>query len=409
MNYLSIFFVASSLQASALSEYEAVDKTIPESLGSANSATLQLYTNGPPKLLFLTEQLPSSSKWLALANAVLRLDLLYEQKGGQQVYESCTATLIAPDKVITAEHCLPGDGTKKLIKAKVVNYKAVGGAVSVREVLSEPVTYSLELDISVLKLESSFDSSITPFPLNIRAPIKGETLVVVSHPLGQAKRLSSGGCVIGADDSPMESQFYHKCMTMPGSSGALLVSASDQAVIGVHSQAFELNSIGNSLLSLPGLASLGAVSVDAPTLINTLGWSLSPGVLKEGFINAVQNGKSQGWLGVMLHENTKPDELNKQQGLIQVAAEHDSVEALQQLLAVGVKLSPSEAGAILTSKVEGAAPAQRLKLIEFLLEYKPEIGLNSTTGDYIFCGPGVWGSVKQIFKEKGYGQSLCKI
>ncbi|WP_095192604.1 serine protease [Pseudomonas sp. Irchel 3A7] len=392
----------------AETEYNAIKKAFPESSGSVSMATLRRYTNEPPRLMFLTEQLPTTFPWHDLEVATLRLELLNEFEG-QKEYQSCTATLIAPSQVVTAAHCIPGNGPGKVIRAKVVSYDSVRGVLAQEDIdlVSSPILSSATADISVLVLSKPFKDSFKPYPMKIRLPIKGETLVVVSYPLGQAKRLSSGNCRVGNEDTPIQSQFYHHCMTFPASSGALIVARTDGAIVGVHSQALDVGSVANTLSGMTGLEGLGATMVPAPVTVDNSGWVLEPQMLTKGFAAAIRSGKVQDWLKVMLNEQSNLNSLNKELLLTRTAIELDSVEAIKHLLALGVEWSTTDASAYLQSKTYGPWTPEKREMLNYLLAHGAEVRPDATTGWPIYCGPGVLTVVKQVFAENGYAQDNC--
>lgn len=390
------------------SEYDAIKKAYPEASGSLSMATLRKYTNDPPRLLFLTEQLPPNFPWHNLEVATLRLEILREYEG-QKKYESCTATLISPTQVVTAAHCIPGNGPWKVIKAKVVSYSSAQGVLAQENIdlASSPVVSSTVQDISILALNSPFKASFKPYPMKIRSPIKGETLVLISYPLGQAKRLSSGNCRVGSDETPIPSQFYHHCMTFPASSGALVVAQTDGAIVGVHSQALDDENVANTLVGMMGLENFGATKTVSPTTVDTSGWVLEPRILTDGFAAAIRRNEAQTWLKTMLNEQSNMNALNKELGLTRTAIEMDSVETINNLLAMGIGWSIEDASTYLRRKTYGPWTPQKREMLGYLLTHGAEVGLDPTTGWPIYCGPEVLTMVKQVFAENGYDQNKC--
>jgi hypothetical protein len=91
-----------------------------------------------------------------------------------------------------------------------------------------------ELDYSILQINGALPDKFLPPPIRIREPIEGETLYMIHHPYGQAKRLSSYNCRVVTSQPVENRNVFHWCDSMPGSSGALLFSATDDSVIGLH-------------------------------------------------------------------------------------------------------------------------------------------------------------------------------
>ena len=380
---LALSTMPEAMSADAQAEYDAVHKALPESTGSQSMAVLRKYTNEPPRLMYLTEQLPPTFFWHALERATLRLEIIKDNEG-VQFYESCTATLISPNQVITAAHCIPGNGPGVVIKAKVVSYHSTRGVLAKADVelASAPLLLSTPEDISILALS-------------------------ISYPLGQSKRLSSGNCRVGNEHSPIASQFYHFCMTFPASSGALVVARSDGAVVGVHAEAQDNASIANTLVGVKGLASFKAEVVAAPEAVDTSGWSLAPSMLKSGFAAAVAKGNAKSWLDTMMNEKSDMNALNAELQLVGTAVELNSVETVTLLKERGLGLSASQAGHYLNNKVYGPWSDAKREILGYLLAQHAEVGLNPATGLPIYCGPDVLGAVKQVFSENGYGQQNC--
>lgn len=392
----------------AESKYDAIKKANLESGGGISMAALLKYTNDPPRQLFLTEQLPITFPWHDLEAATMRLEILTEFQG-EKAYTSCTATLISPSQVVTAAHCIPGFGPEKVIKAKVVSYNSKPGVLAQENIdlAVPPVLLSMSGDISVLALSEPFTSTFKPYPMKIRSPIQGETLVVISYPLGQAKRLSSGNCRVSYDEPPIKTQFFHHCVTFPGSSGALVVAETDGAVVGVHSESLDEGSVANTLTGITGLENLGVTKIAPPAAVKTSGWVLDSDMLTQGFAAAIRRGEVQPWLDVMINEKSNLNSLNKELMLTRTAIELDSVAAMNSLLSLNVTFSAKDASDYLASKAYGPWTSKKQEMLNYLLVHGAKPGRDPTTGALIFCGPGVLEVVKKVFEENGYGQKTC--
>jgi hypothetical protein len=92
-----------------------------------------------------------------------------------QTVGACTATLIAPDRVLTAAHC---------VKGSKQTFEVGGGVYDVAEAINHPgwKGSAPNFDIAVLKLATPV-TNVTPMPLASEPPHPGEPIIIVGFGL----------------------------------------------------------------------------------------------------------------------------------------------------------------------------------------------------------------------------------
>lgn len=114
---------------------------------------------------------------------------------------TCSVTLISPDTVITAGHCLasPIDDAKSA--SVIFNYKTLcngnrpgsysGGFYKVKEVIRQRFADGSANDYCLLRLKVPAGGlGITPVPMRMDVPAAGEQVFGIHHPNGAVKKLS---------------------------------------------------------------------------------------------------------------------------------------------------------------------------------------------------------------------------
>lgn len=174
----------------------------------------------------------------ALAESVGRMAILYVSDAGERGVLFCTATLVAPQIVLTARHCAPGNGAYRS-DVRVERAKVTFGysrpsietdSYEVARVLEEDAA----LDYALLELE--YPVELSP-PLRFRRVLPfraAEPLFIIHHPSTLPSRVTRYGCRSAPGLEPLPHRFYHVCSTSGASSGAPVFSTLNSALVGIH-------------------------------------------------------------------------------------------------------------------------------------------------------------------------------
>ena len=152
----------------------------------------------------------------------------------------CTATLVSPDLVITASHCLkdPDDDTAAIIS--IILYLDDVDPASARgtpyQVQIAPLEAQKKLDYAILRVPNKpgLQAQFKPISLESRPLTAHEELFLIHHPQAQAQHLTRRACrVRGPFDNDT---VLHTCDTQEGSSGAALMSDNETRpkIIAIH-------------------------------------------------------------------------------------------------------------------------------------------------------------------------------
>ena len=181
------------------------------------------------------------------------------QRDGDDLPVPCTGFLVGNEILITNRHCIRS-GSEARDTDVQFDYDD-DNAEPVQAGVTELLLTSCDLDFVLLRLDKSFacktaacNTAFERRPLSLsRNPnlTSGQTkLVAIQHPDGEAKQVSTDGCV--ADElglmgsSSTLTDFAHKCDTKNGSSGSPVQLINDAgtigAVVGLHHLGFRLDS-----------------------------------------------------------------------------------------------------------------------------------------------------------------------
>jgi V8-like Glu-specific endopeptidase len=192
-----------------------------------------------------------------------RIDVLMRLPSGEQATSSCTGALLAGNYVITNHHCLPQSGTSRAVKASIVmDFLQADEAGSERfELELKPEDFSEARDYVVTKVAGNPTAKYGFVQLSATSHADaGQSLMIFHHPMGRPKVLTRALC-FAASAQPEKATLRHKCDTMPGSSGSLVLSSRGEPVA-LHF-AGGLNADDptsyNSAMSMPDLVAASAL------------------------------------------------------------------------------------------------------------------------------------------------------
>ncbi len=169
-----------------------------------------------------------------IGRAVGMLDLLVRLPDGRQVNTTCTATLIAPNRAITNNHCIPGaDFTTVRAQMRLGfldRLRAPGETFNVR---LPAIETNRALDYAIVEVVGVPTDRYPPLQFSTTAPRARQSLYVIHHPAGFPQRLTRVRCQ-SAEPAVQDSRLVHHCDTLGGSSGALVLSMENNRMVGLH-------------------------------------------------------------------------------------------------------------------------------------------------------------------------------
>jgi hypothetical protein len=188
-----------------------------------------------------------------------------------------------------------------------------------------------------------------------RMPRQNETVLILSHPLGQGKRLSVGQCKVLIVDPPPASRFVHNCAVLEGSSGALLFAKSDGAILGMHIRGEAQSGTAVNIVTIVARSkelSTRANRVGEPNDLDVTGWPLT----EMDFLNQLQSAlrsKSAAFVfDAILNETTAYQRGIGGLSLYRVSVRAGSVAGLAYLRSRGITLPPADRRASVHEAIE---------------------------------------------------------
>lgn len=160
---------------------------------------------------------------------------------------SCTATLINPDIVVTAGHCIDNEDE---VRSGSITFDFETDCVGARPAGYNPKFYKLRrlvrqgyhrppgdsrpaLDYAIIQIETPPGGlGIPVVPLRTDVPPLGEALFIIHHPRGSSKKISryplDSDCRVGAGTS--DDKVYFQCDIDNGSSGSSIFDSGGRIV-----------------------------------------------------------------------------------------------------------------------------------------------------------------------------------
>jgi V8-like Glu-specific endopeptidase len=170
----------------------------------------------------------------ALGRSVARLRLV----GGDGIGYFCTGFVIAPETLVTNEHCVDGS---EVAKSGIVDFDFDSpGADSFESRITELLLANFELDYAVVRIDR-LPTGVSPLRLAPKVLTVGYPLLILQHPGGQFKQVSRINCLAKTSESVgrgLATDFAHVCNTLGGSSGSPILDRDSGKVLGVHHLGF---------------------------------------------------------------------------------------------------------------------------------------------------------------------------
>jgi hypothetical protein len=163
-----------------------------------------------------------------LGRAVARLRFIGDDDSGYY----CTGVLVAPDLLMTNYHCPRSDGERRstLVDFDYDSDNAVPKTLRLKSlVIGDP-----RLDFAIYRLSAAL-ADRSPLKMGEGEVVKGQALIIIQHPAGQPKQVSTLDCrvsePVGAGAS---TDFGHLCDTLGGSSGSAVLDERTGLMLGLH-------------------------------------------------------------------------------------------------------------------------------------------------------------------------------
>lgn len=174
------------------------------------------------------------SKLRHLSEPIGRLDVLHGRRG----METCTASIISSQYILTNYHCIPGTGEYGPVTAAelVMGYYDVADDRTVKRysVDIKPVEADRALDYAILSVSGNPANDFGVIRILNEDPEAGASLIMFHHPAGRPKHVTRSGCRVAPNYRATDDRIYHSCDTLPGSSGAPVFAEFGRGVLGLH-------------------------------------------------------------------------------------------------------------------------------------------------------------------------------
>ena len=201
-------------------------------IDSGKGLTPQTNPLGRPSMFVSNSQ---NSIYHRTAQYVGRANIDNRDSSGFSSAQTCTATQIGQGYFVSAQHCFSSFTNAISIDFNVVEAtNRTTRSVSLNRMQVVGDDYGLPLDLIYGRIVGGSTVADPEFP--VRLPRVGEPIYILHYPDSGILHVSEKSCRIKSIEGPF---LYHDCPTWKGTSGALIFSKDDNAVIGVHTQGFD--------------------------------------------------------------------------------------------------------------------------------------------------------------------------
>lgn len=149
----------------------------------------------------------------------------------------CTASIIASNLVLTADHCVrraEGEDLAALTLTMGLDTAGTSADAVTYHLKPRPVGRDPTLDYLLLESFEDLASRWGSLPLSVREPTPGLSLALIHHPHGSAKRVSRRDCIVHRAEAKVGLDLLHHCESFVGSSGGPLLVADTDELVAMH-------------------------------------------------------------------------------------------------------------------------------------------------------------------------------
>jgi len=171
-----------------------------------------------------------------LGKAVARLRFISDD-GKQYV---CSGFLVSSELFMTNQHCPKSPAE---VSSALIDFDYDTPNVTPKVTTFKKLEMSdIPLDFAIFRLSWTFPNR-TPLQLEATIPQPDQLFWLIQHPAGEPKQLSRTDCrAVGISIpgvTPARTDFGHRCDTLGGSSGSMVLDRQTKKVIGLHHLGFE--------------------------------------------------------------------------------------------------------------------------------------------------------------------------
>lgn len=197
-------------------------------------ASEKVLTTGHDDMRDLVAFVGRDHRYYAYGRSVAIIYLPMPDGSGRKT--NCTGFLIAPDLVMTNQHCISQPWQLDTAVA-VFGYES-------QPVADETLPFKKieaqddKLDFTILRLSHAPSDKWPPARLDLTPVQNNQELILIQHPSDQRKVISHVGCAVmtaTVTDRPQNAKdFYHLCDADGGSSGSPAINEATGLVVGLH-------------------------------------------------------------------------------------------------------------------------------------------------------------------------------